>query len=126
VLTHATSFDEFVHEVRRECISHILFMVQYAEPWKYRILESTLDAIRHYPDFPEGSQNWDNRVFHPDSNGIMRPHLATLARERARAYLRSVRSWHVRLLGVRPLSNSLRIAWNDRQALRMALSNQES
>jgi hypothetical protein len=32
----------------------------------------------------------------------------------------------VRLLGVGPLSSSLRIAWNDRQELRMTLSNQEA
>jgi hypothetical protein len=31
-LTNSASFDEFVHEVRNERISHILFMPQYAEP----------------------------------------------------------------------------------------------
>jgi hypothetical protein len=71
--THAATFDEFVHEVRHEQISHILFMASYAVPWKYRILELTLDVIRHYPDFPEGSHNWDDRVFHPDAEGVMRP-----------------------------------------------------
>ena len=40
-LTNATSFTEFVHEVRREKKSHVLFMPQYAEPWKHRILQST-------------------------------------------------------------------------------------
>jgi hypothetical protein len=48
-LTQASSFTEFVHEVRRERQSHVLFMPQYAEPWKHRILQSTLDAIRDYP-----------------------------------------------------------------------------
>ena len=52
-LTHATSFNEFVHEVRRDRQSHVLFMPQYAEPWKHRILQSTLDAIRNYPHFPD-------------------------------------------------------------------------
>ena len=72
-LTNATSFTEFVHEVRRERKSHILFMPQYAEPWKHRILNSTLDAIRNYPEFPEGSRRWDERVYHPDANGEIRP-----------------------------------------------------
>jgi len=54
-LTNATSFTEFVHEVRRQRKSNVLFMPQYAEPWKHRILQSTLDAIRSYPEFPQGS-----------------------------------------------------------------------
>jgi hypothetical protein len=29
------------------------------------------------------------------------------------------------MLGKKPLSSSLRLAWNDRQGFRMALSNQE-
>ena len=37
-LTNAASFTEFVHEIRREKSSDVLFMPQYAEPWKHRIL----------------------------------------------------------------------------------------
>ena len=72
-LTRAASFTAFVHEVRRERQSHVLFMPQYAEPWKHRILNSTLAAVRDYPEFPEGSQCWDERVFHPDAEGKLRP-----------------------------------------------------
>jgi hypothetical protein len=124
-LTHAASFDEFVHEVRRERISHILFMAQYAEPWKHRILQSTLDVIRNYPDFPEGSRHWDDRVFHPDPNGIMCPVSQLWPGDgRAPIFVRYILGG-VRLLGRAPLSSSLRMAWNDRQGLRMALSNRE-
>ena len=55
-LTQAASFTEFVHEIRRQRDSNVLFMPQYAEPWKHRLLQSTLDAIRDYPDFPQGSR----------------------------------------------------------------------
>ena len=72
-LTNATSFTEFVHEIRREKKSDMLFMPQYAEPWKHRLLQSTIDAIRHYPEFPQGSRTWDERVYHPDANGVVRP-----------------------------------------------------
>jgi hypothetical protein len=72
-LTNATSFTEFVHEVRREKKSHVLFMPQYAEPLKRRILQSTIDAIRYYPEFPQGSRTWDERVYHPDATGQARP-----------------------------------------------------
>jgi hypothetical protein len=125
-LTRATSFDEFVHEVRCERISHILFMTQYAEPWKHRILRSTLDVIRHYPDFPEGSRNWDDRVFHPDSRGILRPVSQLWPGDgRAPIFVRFVLG-AVRLLGVNPLSGSLRIAWSDRQEMRLTLNGQEA
>ena len=87
-LTRATSFTEFVHEVRRERQSHVLFMPQYAEPWKHRILQSTLAAIRNYPDFPEGSQRWDERVYHPDAEGKMRPLTRALGDGQAPAFCR--------------------------------------
>jgi hypothetical protein len=72
-LTNATSFTGFVHEIRREKKSHLLFMPQYAEPWKLRYLQSTLDAVRSYPEFPQGSRTWDERVYIPDANGAVRP-----------------------------------------------------
>jgi len=122
-LTRAASFADFVHEVRHERISHIHFMASYAVPVKYRILESTLEVIRYYPEFPEGSRSWDDRVFHPDGNGIARPVSQLWPGDgRAPVFVRSVLGG-VRLLGVKPLSSGLRIAWNDRQGLRMALGN---
>jgi hypothetical protein len=100
-------------------------MAQYAEPWKHRILQSTLDVIRNYPDFPEGSRHWDDRVFHPDPNGIMCPVSQLWPGDgRAPIFVRYILGG-VRLLGRAPLSSSLRMAWNDRQGLRMALSNRE-
>ena len=62
-----------MNEIRRDRQSHVLYMPQYAEPWKHRILQSTLDAIRDYPHFPEGSRRWDQRVYHPDGKGGIRP-----------------------------------------------------
>jgi len=121
-LTNASSFDEFVHEVRRERISNILFMPQYAEPWKYRVFESTLDVIRYYPDFPEGTRSWADRVFHPDANGIIRPVSQLWPRTgREPIFVRFVLG-SFRLLEARPISTSLRLAWNDRRDLRMALT----
>src|SRR6185437_8772791 len=51
-LTQAATFTEFVHEIRHEKRSNVLFMPQYAEPWKYRVLQSAIDAVRYYPEFP--------------------------------------------------------------------------
>jgi hypothetical protein len=126
-LTRATSFTEFVHEVRRERQSHVLYMPQYAEPWKHRILQSTLDAIRNYPHFPEGAQRWDQRVFHPDANGEMRPLSEIWAGEakRAPAWIEAILA-AVRLMGMAPLSGTLRYAWDDSAKMRAALSKQEA
>jgi hypothetical protein len=120
-LTRARSFTEFVQEVRRDRQSHILFMPQYAEPWKHRILNSTLAAIRNYPDFPEGSQRWDDRVFHPDAEGNTRQLSELWRGGRAPVYLSAVLGF-VRLLGAAPLSSGLRLAWNDRTAMRTTLA----
>jgi hypothetical protein len=120
-LTRARSFTEFVQEVRRDRQSHILFMPQYAEPWKHRILNSTLAAIRNYPDFPEGSQRWDDRVFHPDAEGNTRQLSELWRGGRAPVYLSAVLAF-VRLLGAAPLSSGLRLAWNDRTAMRTTLA----
>ena len=59
-----------MHEIRGEQSSKILFMPQYAEPWKHRLLRSTIDAIRDYPEFPQGSRKWDERVYHPNAKGV--------------------------------------------------------
>lgn len=72
-LTNAESFTEFVHEVRRERRSHVLFMPQYAEPEVLRVLQTLLDIVREYPDDSRGSRHWDDRVFHPNDAGVIRP-----------------------------------------------------
>ena len=119
-LTRAKSFNEFVYEVRRERQSHILFMPQYAEPWKHRILQSTLAAIRDYPDFPEGSRLWDERVYHPDSDGAMQPLTRLWMTGKAPAYLQAVLVV-VRMMGAGPVSSGLRMAWNDNGEMRATL-----
>ncbi len=119
-LTHATSFTAFVHEVRRERISNVLFMPQYAQPWKHRILQSTLDAIRDYPNFPEGSRRWDERVYHPDRNGVLQPLSSIWSDGHAPGYIQAVIS-AVRLMGHAPVSGGLRMAWNDAAEMRAVL-----
>ena len=120
-LTHATTFTGFVQEVRRERESHVLFMPQYAEPWKHRILNSTLAAIRNYPDFPEGSRRWDERVYHPDADGNLRPLAELWPDTTAPVYLTAVLSI-VKLMGSAPVSSGLRLAWNDAGDMRSAMA----
>jgi hypothetical protein len=120
-LTNAASFTEFVHEIRQKK-SDVLFMPQYAEPWKHRILQSTIDAIRHYPEFPQGSRTWDERVYHPDANGVARPLSELWPNQqppRAMSFLLAA----VQLMGTAPVSGGLRIAWSESRQLRLALGD---
>jgi len=123
-LTNAASFTEFVHEIRRGRVSNVLFMPQYAQPWKHRLLQSTLDAIRDYPDFPQGSRTWDERAYHPDANGVVRPLREIWPNGHAPFSIHWV-IMAVQMLGKGPVSGGLRIAWNDDGQRRLALGEQE-
>jgi hypothetical protein len=123
-LTNAASFTEFVHEVRGERKSNVLFMPQYAEPWKHRILQSTIDAVRHYSEFPQGSRSWDERVFHPDAKGVVRP-LSELWPKGSAPRLLSAGIALVQLMGQGLVAGGLRLAWSDSNQLRLALGEHE-
>ena len=123
-LTNASSFTEFVHEIRRERRSNVLFMPQYKEPWKHRLLQSTIDAIRNYPEFPPGSRNWDERVFHPDAQGNIRPICELWPKDSAPIFTRAIIAF-VQLMGRGLVSGGLRLAWNDSHQMRHALGENE-
>jgi hypothetical protein len=106
-LSNAESFTEFVHEVRKERRSHVLFMPQYTEPNVLRTLQTLLDVIREYPDYSSGSRHWDERVFHPDSAGVIRP-LSTLW-QKPPYYVRHFFSL-VSLLEMAPVRRMMRLA----------------
>ena len=65
-LTRAETLPEFIEEIRQGRQSHVLVMPQYAEPVFIRTMRTLLDVIRDYPELPDGSRRWDNRIFHPD------------------------------------------------------------
>ena len=69
-LSQASEFAEFVHEIRIERNSHVLFMPQYLQPFGMRCFQTFLDVVREYPEFPVGMQHWDHRVFHPGADGV--------------------------------------------------------
>jgi hypothetical protein len=124
-LTNAGSFTEFVHEIRHERKSNLLFMPQYAEPWKHRLLQSTIDAIRNYPDFPQGSRNWDERAYHPDKNGVVRPLSEMWPAGKAPRAMRALIG-AVQMMGRGLVSGGLRMAWNESNQLRLALGENDS
>ena len=116
-LTNADCFDQFVHEIRYQKDSKILFMPQYAQPWKHRILRSAIDAVSHYPQFPLSSQRWDERVYHPDRSGVPRP-LAALWPDGTAPRAMQWSIAMLQLMGKGVFSSSLRIAWSEARELR--------
>ncbi len=72
-LTNARTLEEFVHEIRVERVSNVMFMPQYADPLAMRFVHTFLDIIREYPDYPDGARNWDDRTLHPDDTGALKP-----------------------------------------------------
>jgi hypothetical protein len=78
-LTNAQTFAEFVAEIREDRVSDVLFMPQYREPLRLRMIETMWDIVRDYPDFPIGRRSWSERVFYRRDDGSVKP-LATLWR----------------------------------------------
>ena len=82
-------------------------MPQYTEPYTLRVLQTLLDVIREYPDYSSGSRHWDERVFHPDRTGAIRP-LSALW-QKPPSYIRHFFSV-VRLLEMAPVQKAMHLA----------------
>jgi hypothetical protein len=67
-LTNASSFVEFIHEIRYERVSHVLFMPQYREPIQVRYIDFIWHAVEHYGDF-RGRERWVDRIFYANQDG---------------------------------------------------------
>jgi hypothetical protein len=65
-LSGAASLPEFIQEIRQERRSHVVFMPQYSEPLKLRVLQTMLDVVRDYRENPEGRRTWSDRVYYRD------------------------------------------------------------
>jgi hypothetical protein len=72
-LTKATTFSEFVAEVRYGKLSTIAVMPHYLEPLKFRNLEDFWDIVRDYPEHPFGRKHWSERTFYISDDGSHRP-----------------------------------------------------
>lgn len=71
-LTNASTFEEFVSEIRNDKRSEVVLMPAYEQPLHSRQLESFAEILSHYPAFREGRQRWFDRVFFDtgDGNGV--------------------------------------------------------
>ncbi len=71
-LSNAATFGEFVEEVRRDGRSEVLFMPQYREPFKLRIIKSMCEVMRDDPEHGKGWTRWSDRVFYLCDDGVER------------------------------------------------------
>jgi hypothetical protein len=108
-LTNATSFSEFVSEIRAGH-STVLFMPHYREPMPVRILETAWQILQPYPEY-RGRERWTDRVFYRKEGGVALP-LSTVWKDRV--------PWMVK-----PVTGMLQICAlrSMRPALRFLLSN---
>ncbi|HLK62557.1 MAG TPA: hypothetical protein VKU19_03900 [Bryobacteraceae bacterium] len=61
-LTNASSFLEFVQEIRVEQRSSVLFLPQYRDPALARVIEFIWHVVRNYDEL-EGRRRWMDRVY---------------------------------------------------------------
>jgi hypothetical protein len=71
-LTNAAGFDEFVQQVRRDRLSHVLVLKEYRESYNVRFAEAIWDIIRDYPE-RLGRVHWTDRVFYRHDDGRYLP-----------------------------------------------------
>ena len=69
-LTNAVTFAEFVEEIRRDAWSDVLFMPQYRDPLKLRILQNMCDILENDEHHSMGWTQWSDRVFYLTDEGI--------------------------------------------------------
>ncbi len=63
---------------RARRFSHVVFMPQYRQSRKLRILHTVIDVLRDYPDNVEGRRTWSDRVFYRDPHTRVPAPFATI------------------------------------------------
>ena len=63
-LTRGTDLVEFIHDVRYDRSSHVVFMPQYQESLNLRTMQTVVDVLRDYPEASQGRRVWMDRVFY--------------------------------------------------------------
>jgi hypothetical protein len=63
-LTNAASFDEFIHEIRYEKQSHVLFLPHYRTPYHLRLATNLMEIVHDHPNHAHGWNRWSDRVFY--------------------------------------------------------------
>jgi hypothetical protein len=68
-LTNATTFSEFIDEIRNDRWSDILFMPHYRENFKVRIIQNMCEVLREDHEHSLGWGKWSDRIFYLCDDG---------------------------------------------------------
>lgn len=112
-LTNAGSFPEFVDDIRREGWSDVLFLPQYREPLRMRILQNMCSILEDDPSHALGWTRWSDRVFYLTDEGDEKPLTKLWNGSAPRVVNRFVGL--VSLLRHKPVQSALRRALMDNQ-----------
>ncbi|HWD98983.1 MAG TPA: hypothetical protein VG345_08100 [Bryobacteraceae bacterium] len=107
---------EFLHEVRYEKMSHVVFMPQYQEPLKLRIVQTMVDVVRDYPENAEGRRTWSDRVFYREPDTGMVVPLSAVWKDGCPAVVQHFLA-AMRLLEWRGVRSTLRLVLDDRSSV---------
>lgn len=69
-VTDATSFSEFVSEVRIDKKSEVVVLPDYHKPLPSRQLRSMSQILGEYSEFPDGRRSWSDRIFFDAEDGL--------------------------------------------------------
>lgn len=114
-LSQASTFAGFVHEVRREGFSHVMFMPQYHEPLRFRLLQTMVDVVREYPENFGGRKSWGERVFYRNPESGDTVPLGSIWTDGGPMVVKQFIA-AMRLLEWRGVRSALRFALNERSA----------
>lgn len=114
-LSRASTFAGFVHEVRNEGFSHVMFMPQYHEPLRLRLLQTMVDVVREYPENFSGRKSWGDRVFYRNPDTGETVPLAAIWTDGGPMVVKQFIA-AMRLLEWRGIRSALRFALNERSA----------
>lgn len=81
-LSAASTFPEFVAEVRQHGQSHVVFMPQYRQPLNWRTMQTVIHALRDYPNSFTGRHAWTERVFYRSPDGSVKSMADLFQRDR--------------------------------------------
>lgn len=115
-LSRATTFADFVQEIRRDRASHVVFMPQYREPIKLRVLQTMVDVVRDYPENAPGRRTYADRVFYCDPLSGTTVTLKQVWNDGGPRIIRHFIA-AMRLLEWRGVQSALKIALNDRRTV---------
>ena len=123
-LSRAATFPEFVDEVRNRRFSHLVFMPQYHEPLRLRVLHTMVDIVRDYPENLKGRRSWSDRVFYREPGSMMPIPMAAIWNGNGPKIIQQF-IFAMRLLEWRGIRSALRLALDDRATVWRVVSEIE-